>query len=45
LKDRFQSIRDSINNLGINAADPKTWILWWLRYYHIICRHFAVVCY
>jgi len=45
LKDQLQSITDSINDLGINVADPKACVFQWLRIYHIICRHFAVVCY
>jgi len=31
--------------LGINVVDPEAWVFRWLRSYHIICRHFAVVCY
>jgi len=45
LKDRHQSITNSINDLGVNVVDPETWIYRWFRFYHIICRHFAVVCY
>jgi len=26
LKDRNQSITNSINDLGVNVADPETWI-------------------
>jgi len=26
-------------------ADPEAWVFWWFRFDHIICRHFAVVCY
>jgi len=45
LKDRHQSITNSINDLSVKVADPETWIFRWFRFYHIICRHFAVVCY
>jgi len=45
LKDLHQSITNSINDLGVNVADPEVWVFRLLRFYHIICRHFAVVCY
>jgi len=44
-KDKLQSITYSINDLSVDVADPKTWVFRWLRIYHIICRHFVVVCY
>jgi len=37
LKDLHQSITNSINDLGINVADPEVWVTRWLRFYHIIC--------
>jgi len=45
LKDQLQSITNSFNDLDVNVADPKARVLWWFRFYHIICRHFAVVYY
>jgi len=45
LNDQLQSITYSINDLDVNVADPKTWVFWWFRFYHIVCRHFAGVCY
>jgi len=31
--------------LDVNVADLEGWVFWWFRFDHIICRHFAVVCY
>jgi len=45
LKDRHKSIPNLINDLCINVADPEAWVFWWLKFYHIICRHFTVACY
>jgi len=45
LKDQLQSITYSINDLDVNVADPEAKVFWWFRFYYIICRHFAVVCY
>jgi hypothetical protein len=45
LKDQLQLIKNSINDLDINVADPKTSVFWWFRFYHIICRYFVVLCY
>jgi len=36
LKDRHQSIINSINDLGVNVADPEAWVFRWSRSYHII---------
>jgi len=40
-----QSITDSINDLDVNVANLEAWVFWWFWFDHIICRHFAVVCY
>jgi len=45
LKDLHQTITTSTNDLGINITDLETWVFQWLRFYHIICKHFADVCY
>jgi len=37
LKYQPHSIIDSINDLIVNVADPKTWVFWCFRYYRIIC--------
>jgi len=42
---RFGRQLQTINDLGVNIADPEAWVFWWFRFYHIICRHFALVCY
>jgi len=31
--------------LYVNIVDPEAWVFWWFRFYHIIYRHFVVVCY
>jgi len=31
--------------LIVNVAELESWVLWWFRFYYIICRHFVVVCY
>ena len=45
LKDQLLSFTDSINDLGVDVTDPELWVFQWLRIYHIICKHFVVVCY
>jgi len=40
-----RSITNSINDLGVHVADPEAWVFRWLRFYHTICRYFAIVCY
>ena len=45
LEYQFQSITDWINDLGVDVADLEAWVYQWLEIYHIICRHFIVVCY
>jgi len=45
LKNLYQSITDLTNDLGVNVADPEAWVFQWLKFYHIIYRHFANVCY
>jgi len=45
LKDLHQSVTNSTNDLSVNVADPEAWVFRWLRFYHIICRYFAHVCY
>jgi len=45
LKDQLQSITNSINGLGVKVADSEAWVFSWFRFYHILCRHFSVVCY
>jgi len=45
LKDLHQPITNSTSDLGVNVADPEAWVFRWLTFYHIICRHFADVCY
>jgi len=45
LKDHLKSITCSISDLSVNVADTKAWVLCWFRFYHIICWHFALICY
>jgi len=35
---------NSINDLGVNVADQETCVFRWLKFDHIICRHFVGVC-
>jgi len=45
LKDQLQSITYSINDLDVNVVDRKHEYSGWFRFYHVICSHFAIVCY
>jgi len=45
LKDQLQSITYSIDDLDVNVADPEAWVFRWFRFYHIVYRYFADVCY
>jgi len=40
-----QSITISINELDVNVTAPEAWVLWWFKFYYIICRHYTVACY
>ena len=35
LKVQLQTITDPINDSGINVANPKAWVFWWFRFYHL----------
>jgi len=45
MKDQLQSIKYSINDFDNNVTDPEALVFWWFRFYHIICRHFTIVCF
>jgi len=43
LKDRIQSITDSINDLSVNIVYLKASVFSSLRFYHIILRYITVI--